>query len=244
MGARRLRLLLLVPPLLALLLGGLLGVALRPRAEPAPPPALPDARAIADATLLSIRDQGRLTTFAGRFVAVVTARETRLGLTARKTLIMPGTVRYGVDLSRLRRRSLAWDGATRTLTVTLPPLEISGPDIDLEQVQEYSEGGIVMALIDAERTLDQANRRSAQEELMRQARDRTPMELARNAAMRTVARSFAMPLRAAGIDASVAVRFVDPAGREEGLFLDRTRRVDEAVRDRQAGPAPAPLTGK
>ena len=63
---------------------------------------------------------------------------------------MPGQVRYGVDLSRLGAASLAWDAATRTLTVTLPPLEISGPQIDLNQVQEYSEGGIVMALTDAE----------------------------------------------------------------------------------------------
>ena len=37
--------------------------------------------------------------FTGRFVAVVTARETRFGLTARKTLIMPGSVRYGIDLA-------------------------------------------------------------------------------------------------------------------------------------------------
>ena len=86
--------------------------------------------------MLSVRDQGRLTSFAGRYVAVVTARETRLGLTARKTLSMPGTVRYGVDLTRLRRSSLAWDEGIRTLTVTLPPLEISGPDIDLGDVRE------------------------------------------------------------------------------------------------------------
>jgi hypothetical protein len=52
--------------------------------------------------------------------------------------------------------------------------------------------------------------------------------------MRLVARSFAIPLRSAGIDASVAVRFVDPAGREEALFLDRPRRIDEAVGGRQA----------
>jgi uncharacterized protein DUF4230 len=147
---------------------------------------------------------------------------------------MPGTVRYSVDMTRFRRRSIAWDEATRTLSVTLPPLEIAGPEIDLNQVQEYSEGGILMALTDAERTLDQANRRTAQDELMRQARERTPMHLARSAAMRSVARSFALPLRAAGIEASVAVRFVDPAGREEAFFLDRPRRIDEAVRDRQA----------
>lgn len=232
MGPRRLRWLFVLPPLAALALGALLGLAFRPAAAPSLPAA--DPSAIAQATLLSVRDQGRLVTYGARFVAVVSASERRLGLTATKTLIMPGDVRYSVDLARLGRRSLAWDAATRTLTVTLPPLEISGPEIDLNQVREYSEGGILMALTDAERTLDQANRRSAQDELMRQARERTPMSQARNAAMRTVARSFAMPLRAAGIDASVAVRFVDPAGREEALFLDRPRRIDEAVRDRQA----------
>jgi hypothetical protein len=231
MGPRRLKPIFLLPPLVALLFGGLLGLLLRPE----PRASAPDPEAIANSALLSVRDQGRFHAFTARFVAVVTASESRLGLTARKTLIMPGTVRYSVDLARLNRRSLAWDEVTRTLTVTLPPLEISGPDIDLNQVQEYSEGGMLMALTDAERTLDQANRRSAQEELMRQARERTPTGQARNAAMRAVARTFAMPIRASGIDASVAVRFVDPAGREEALYLDRPRRISEAVRDRQAG---------
>ena len=230
MDPRRLRLLLVLPALGALLLGLLLGALLRPADRPTPP----DPEAIADASLLSIREQGRLTMFSARFVAVVTARETRLGLTARKTLIMPGTVRYGVDLSRLRREHLAWNAATRTLTVTLPPLEMSAPDIDLNEVQEYSEGGIVMALTNSERELDQANRRSAQDELMRQARARTPMHLARQAAMRTVARSFAMPLRAVGIDASVTVRFTNPAGGEEAAYLDRPRRIDEAAANRSA----------
>ena len=231
MESRRLKPIFLLPPLVALLLGGLLGLLLRPPAVAQPKA---DPQAIARTTLLSVRDQGRLTTYSARFVAIVSASESRLGLTARQTLIMPGSVRYSVDLARLNRRSLAWDEPTRTLTVTLPPLEISGPDIDLSQVRQYSEGGILMALTDAERTLDQANRRSAQDELLRQARDRTPMSQARNAAMRLVARSFALPLRTAGIDASVAVRFVDPAGREEALFLDRPRHVDETVRDRQA----------
>ncbi|HST36025.1 MAG TPA: DUF4230 domain-containing protein, partial [Allosphingosinicella sp.] len=208
-----------LPPLIALLIGAGLGLLLRPSTERA----TADPMTLADATLISVREQGRLTLFTARFVAVVTASEERLGMTARKTLIMPGMVRYGVDLSRLRREHLAWDETTRTLTVTLPPLEISGPTIDFSSVQEYSEGGLVMALTDAERTLDQANSRSAQDELMRQARERTPTRLARDAAMRAVARSFAMPLRAAGIDASVSVRFLDPSGREEASFLDRPR---------------------
>ena len=165
MDLRRLKPALLPAILAALLAGALLGYLIRPAAAPA----RPDPRAIADAALLSVRDQGRLVAFTGRFVSVASASESRLGLTARKTLIMPGTVRYGVDLTRLRRSDLAWDEPTRTLTVTLPPLELSGPDVDLEGVREYSEGGILMALAGSERELDQANRRSAQDELMRQA---------------------------------------------------------------------------
>lgn len=61
------------------------------------------------------------------------------------------------------------------------------------------------------------------------------MALARDAAMRAVARSFAMPLRAAGIDASVAVRFVDPSGAEIAAYLDRPLRTEDVIDDRRAG---------
>jgi hypothetical protein len=228
MDSRRLK-----PAVLALallLLGAALGFGLRTASAPPPP----DPEAVATAALLSLRDQGRLVPFSARFVSVASASDSRLGLTARKTMIMPGTVRYGLDLSRLRRSSLAWDERTRTLSVTLPPLELSGPEIDFNQVQESSEGGFVMALAGSEAALDRANRRSAQDELMRQARAPAPMGDARRAAMREVARAFALPLRAAGVDASVAVRFVDPAGREEAAWLDRPRRTEEKLRDRAA----------
>jgi hypothetical protein len=230
MDARRLKLHILFPALGLVLLGAALGYAFRPALAPA----RPDPMAVATAALLSVRDHGRLVPFSARFVSVASATETHLGLTARKTLIMPGTVRYGVDLTRLRRSSLAWDEASRTLSVTLPPLELSGPEIDLNQVRETSEGGLLMALAGSESALDRTNRQAAQDELMRQAREPAPMRLARNSAMRDVARAFALPLRAAGIDASVAVRFVDPSGLEEASFLDRPRRTEEALRDRAA----------
>jgi hypothetical protein len=228
-SARRLRILLAIA--VALSGGALLGYGLSPGS--APPPANP--RAIADAALLSVRDEGRLISFTARFASVVTASEERLGLSARKTLIMPGMVRYSVDLARLKRGDLAWDDVSGTLTVTLPPLEVSWPSINLNDIQEYSEGGMLMALTGAERELDQANQRSAQDELMRQARAPAQMQLARDNAMRMVARSFAMPLRAGGVDGSVVVRFVDPSGREIASFLERSRRVENALRDRRAG---------
>jgi Protein of unknown function (DUF4230) len=218
----------LLPPLLALLIGAGLGLLLRPPAEGRGP----DPMAIANATLLSVREQGRQIVFVGRFAAIVTASQGSMGFTARKTLIVPGQVRYAVDLSRMRRADLAWDADTATLTVTLPPLELAGPQIDFTAAQEYSDGGLMMTLTGAERTLDESNRRSAQEELSRQARAPLPMTEARNAALRDVARSFALPLRAAGIEASVAARFVGPDGRETAGFLDRPRRIDDRIRAR------------
>jgi len=198
-----------------------------------------DPRQVADAALVSIREQGRMTSFAARYVAVVTSADSTLGLEARKTLILPGTVRYRVDLRALRREHVAWDEATRTLSIQLPPLEISGPDIDMDEAREYREGGMLLALTGAEAELDEANRRLARQELMRQARAAAPVQAAREAAMRAVARAFALPLRAAGIEASVSARFVDPDGRDEAVHLDRATRVEDVVKHRQAGVAPA-----
>ena len=92
MGDRRLtRPVLAAAAFVLLLIGAGIGMLLAP--GPRPPPA--DPKAIATATLLSVRDQGRLVPFSATFVATATASESHLGLTARKSLIMPGTVRYG-----------------------------------------------------------------------------------------------------------------------------------------------------
>ncbi|MGF1549020.1 MAG: DUF4230 domain-containing protein [Sphingomonadaceae bacterium] len=171
----------------------------------------PDPETIAAASLQSVREQAKLVPFAARFVSVVTSSQRRFGFSAEKTLIMPGMVRYEVDLARLEQDDLDWDEDSDTLTVELPPLAIAGPEIDLTEIKEYSEGGILMALTDAEGALDDANRRAAREELLEQARAPLPMKLARNAAKSAIERSFAMPLKAAGFDARVIVRFENEA---------------------------------
>lgn len=192
----------------------------------------PDPQTVATASLQSMREQARLTPFSARFVAVVTSSQQRFGLTAQKTLIMPGTVRYELDLSRIQQRDLRWDEGSKTLFISLPPLEISSPEINLSELREYADGGVLMAISNAENRLDAANRERAQRELVRQARDALPMRLAREAAVRVVERSFAMPLRAAGVDAEVAVRFADePGGRPS--YLDRSRRIEDVLKERQ-----------
>ena len=169
----------------------------------------PDPTTVASASLQGLREQNRLSAFAARFVAVTTSRQSQLGLSTEKTLIMPGIVRYEVDLAKLSPADVIWDASTSTLSVRLPPVEIDGPQIDLNQLREYGSGGLLSHVTDAEARLDTANRRAGQAELIRQARDAVPMKLARDATRRAVESSFAMPLRAAGIDAQVKVRFAD-----------------------------------
>lgn len=172
----------------------------------------PDPATVARASLDAVREQNRLTPFAARFVAVVTSEQNRFGLSARKTLIMPGMVRYEIDLARLQQRDLTWDKASKTLSITLPPIEIAGPEVDLAATKEYGEGGVLMALTDAEKQLDSANRAAGQRELLAQARGAAMMRLAREAGRSAIQRGFAMPLRAAGIEANVVVRFAGEQG--------------------------------
>ena len=159
------------------------------------------------ASLQGLQEQNVLVPFTARNVAVVTSTQNRLGLEAKKTLIMPGTVRYEVDLAKLKPADLDWDAATNTLTVTLPPLRLAGPEIDIDAISEYRDGLILLTLTDAEQALDAANRKAGQAELIKQARGDTPMRLAENAARTAIEQSFAMPLKAAGIDAKVTARF-------------------------------------
>lgn len=172
-----------------------------------------DPETVVAASLQGLQEQNVLVPFTARYVAVVTSTQSRMGLSAKKTMIMPGTVRYELDLGKLKQSDLDWDATTNALTVTLPPLRLAGPEIDIDAISEYRDGEILLTLTDAERTLDAANRKRAQEELIAQAKGPTPMRLAQGAARTAVEQSFAMPLKAAGIDAKVTARFADaPTG--------------------------------
>ena len=188
-----------------------------------------DVSSIARASLESMRAQNRLVPFVARYVSVVTSKQSQMMFTSERTLILPGDVRYELDLARLRQRDVAWDDAGKTLTVTLPEIEIAGPEVDLAAAREYGSGGVLTALTDARTTLDEANRAAAVSDLRKQAQAATPMRLARDAARQAVEHSFALPLRAAGIaDAKVVARFAsDPT--DDPSFLDRSRSLNEVM---------------
>lgn len=188
----------------------------------------PNVETLANASLQGLREQNRLSVFAARFVAVVTSTQTRLGFSAQKTLILPGTVEYQLDMAALAPRDVAWDAPRALLTITLPPLVLSPPEIDLTQMREYGDHGLLATFTDAPKALDAANRAAGQASLIAQARGAVPMRLAREAARRAVASNFALPLKAAGLDVHVRVKFADE-GVKSGEQWDRTRSLEEVL---------------
>jgi len=184
---------------------------------------------IAATSLQGLREQNRMSAFAARFVAVVTSEQSRFGLSAKKTLIMPGMVRYEVDLAKLRQQDVRWDAAASKLSITLPPIEIAGPDVDLTAIREYDGGGLLMAMTDAGKRLDAANRTRGIADLRAQARQPVTMRLARDATRRAIASNFAMPLRAAGIAATVNVRFADEGDAANIEPMDRSQAIETVI---------------
>jgi len=166
---------------------------------------------IATASLQGLREQARMTAFMASFVAVVTSTQERMGLKAEKTMIMPGTVRYEIDLNKLQQKDVKWDKDSNVLTINLPPLILAGPDVDIDGIKQYDGGGILISLTDAGETLDEANRKRGQEELLKQAKGEVPMRLAQDATKSAIERSFAMPLKAAGVKATVVAKFAEEA---------------------------------
>ena len=194
----------------------------------------PDPESVVSSSLESMRAQNRLVPFVARFVSVTSSRQERFGLSAERTLILPGTVRYELDLAKLERDDLSWDKASNTLSVRLPNVEIAGPEVDLKAAREYGSGGVLAAISDAESRLDNANRGLAIADLRKQAAAPTPMRLAREAARDAIERSFAMPLQAAGIEgAQVVARFADEPEGDDPSYLDRSATYNEAIADAQ-----------
>jgi hypothetical protein len=193
----------------------------------------PNPKTIANASLQSMRAENRLTVFAARYVSVVTSEEQRLGglVSSERTLILPGDVRYELDLSKLQNDDVSWDASTHTLKVKLPEIDVAGPDVDINAVKEYGGGGVLSALTNANQQLDSTNRERAVADLRSQATAAVPMQLAHQAGRLAVERSFAMPLLAAGFkDVKVVARF-PTEGQNDTSYIDLSTPYEQAIQE-------------
>jgi len=191
----------------------------------------PTPETIATASLESMRAQNRLVAFVARYVSVTSSRTSRFGFSSERTLILPGDVRYELDLAKLQPNDVKWDAGSQTLSVQLPEIEIAGPDVDLSAAREYGEGGVLSALTDSEDQLDRTNRNTAVADLRKQAMAPVPMRLAREAARQAVERSFAMPLQAAGFENAKVVAKFPTDGTRDGDRITASVPYEQAIED-------------
>jgi hypothetical protein len=190
----------------------------------------PNPQTIATSSLEAMRAENRLVAFEARYVSVVTATKTSFGLSAERTLILPGDVRYELNLAALTDKDLSWDAHTKTLSVKLPDIEIAGPDVDLTHAREYGSSGLLGVFTDARSQLDEANRARAVADLRQQAQAPVPMHLAREAARQDIERSFAMPLVAAGFkDVKVSARFPEDGDTGPYSYMDASTSINELM---------------
>jgi hypothetical protein len=191
----------------------------------------PDPETVASSALQSMRAQNRLVPFVARYVSVVSSRQERLGglVSSERTLILPGDVRYELDLAQLGPEDVRWDAGSNTLAVTLPEIEIAGPEVDLAAAREYGENGVLAVVTNADHALDRSNRARAVADLRKQAASPLPMRLAREAGRQAVERSFALPLQAAGFDNAKVVARYPTEGSEVTEPLDRSRSYNDVL---------------
>jgi hypothetical protein len=190
----------------------------------------PNAQTIATSSLQAMRAENRLIAFEARYVSVVTTDKSSFGLSAERTLILPGDVRYELDLAALSPKDLSWDSDSKTLSVKLPEIEIAGPDVDLAHAREYGSSGLLGVFTDARTQLDEVNRAKAVADLREQAQAPVPMRLAREAARQDIERSFALPLAAAGFkDVKVVARFPEDGDTGLTTYMDGSTPLNEVV---------------
>ena len=161
--------------------------------------------------MLAFEKQNSLTVFSSRFEVVAqSVNTTSLGpidlLESRQATIIPAQVEYRVDLAKVGKDRLQWDADSQTLTVTLPPLRTSRPNLDEAQAKTFTEG--VWVTRDANQELSRNNSLVAERKAAQFAKNPEVLALARNAAREAVRQNLAIPLQVAGYeDSSVEVRF-------------------------------------
>lgn len=159
-------------------------------------------------SLVAFERQNRLTVFSAELAPVVTSDQTRLFgmIRSRQVAVIPARVDYTIDLARMDRSRMAWDAARRRLDVTLPPLQLSRPNLDEARAQYLSEG--VWITRATQEQLTRENTQGAERQAASAAANPALMSLARGAARDAVRQNLEIPLAVAGFgDVTVAVRF-------------------------------------
>lgn len=159
-------------------------------------------------SLVAFDKQDRLTVFSAELAPVVASDDSRLfGLvTSRQVAVIPARIDYAIDLGKVDRTRMRWDKASKTLSVRLPALEVTRPNLDEARAQYLREG--VWITRAAQDKLTRDNTKLAERLAVEQAANPVLMGLARSAAKDAIRQNLAIPLQVAGfgdVELSVSI---------------------------------------
>lgn len=161
--------------------------------------------------MLAFEDQNALVVFASRFEVVAESEYEQTIATVpvrrvRQAMIVPATVEYRLDLSSMDADDFAWDTGAQRLSVTLPQLQISQPNIDEANARLFTEG--LLNTGGSQQMLSTTNSRIAAEKARAFAKNEQMLALARDSAKNAVRQNLAVPLQVAGFkEARIEVSF-------------------------------------
>ncbi len=147
------------------------------------------------------------------------------------TVKYPYSIDYFVDLKRIDAASYRWNAATRTMTVRLPDVTPTKPNIDAGRAERIGTTGAFMSRDAGQRLNRQVAERSAVR-AAESAMKRAHLDRARASAREAMQVLVGTPLRAAGLgEVKVIVRYpweADPGG--AAISWDESRTVEKVLR--------------
>ncbi len=156
----------------------------------------------------SMRSMNQLSIFEARLFSV--ARTADNGwfkpLDTTTYVIVPGAVRYVINLAAVERRNLNWDPQTATLVAVLPDPVPGEINVDGARARVIVDG-IDLASGDKREAILKQSLRVAGDDMKRQARQAFFLQAARTAARTALTQNLAAPLVATGLKPRVVVRF-------------------------------------
>ena len=97
------------------------------------------------AMVTAFQKQNSLSVFRAQVPTFVHNKEERLFglLNAEQVGVIPATIEYRLDLSKLDPGSFEWDEDAQTMAVTIPPLTVTEPSLDTRRAQLVNRGILV-----------------------------------------------------------------------------------------------------
>ena len=188
-----------------------------------------DGRVVARVVATRFEGMGDLRVSRLSGIAQSVASDTRLGgmLVSNRVMKAPFEASYYIDLSTLDRGDYLWDAQGRTLIVTVPDVRVDGVSVDESRMTLDRTSGLFVSRA-AMAALQRKASAGAQAVADREARRPERIAAARAAGRAQLTTLLTRPLRIAGVDATVRVRYAGETGQDDEQ-MDRSRSIAEIL---------------